>query len=218
MRNRLSGGVIGLGIALVLVNGTAFAMSFLENLQRGNRIGLANDVHDFWVGAVFLSAIVLLAIFASVPSSVLVWFLKRRYPLATVLSGVSGTELRQSFREASESSAPAPLHLSFAMVAKDDGLSVWIGSFKPRVLCRFAWSSVSDIRLKDIREGLQTIKMLSLTIDHPQGNTTLAFPVGDERLLSVARRRTASLEKLVLALQAIRSKQNHANGQHETMH
>jgi hypothetical protein len=205
MRNRLSGGVIGLGIALVLVNGAAFAMSFLDNMQSGNRIGLANDVHDFWVGAVFLSAFVLLAILASVPSSVLVWFLKRRYPLATVLSGVSGTELRQSFREASEASAPAPLYLNFAMAAEDDGLSVWIGVFKPRILCRFDWSGVSDICLKDTREGLQTIRMLSLTIDHLQGNTTLAFPVGDERLLSVTRRRTASLEKLVLSLEAIRT-------------
>jgi hypothetical protein len=200
-------------VVVTVVNAAGVFGPILADMRNGNASGLAQKIGGLLIAAqVFGVGLVLIGL-ACVPASHLAWYLKRRYPSDVTFLGTSETDLRAAMRAAAGTAAPAPIHLSFAMVASNDGLTVWTGSLKPRILYRFPWATVTNIGWKEIGSGPMKVKALSLAIDNTQGRTELAFPVRDDALLSVTRRNQSELEDLVHSLKAIRPHQRSGTGE-----
>jgi hypothetical protein len=206
---RAVGAAIGFFIAVTAVNVTGVLGPFLIDARSGDASGFGQKLGGLLIGAQVVGVGLVLIGLLCVPGSFRAWTLKRRHPSDLVFIGTSDTDLRAAMRTAAGTTNPAPTHLSFAMVANSDGLAVWIGFFKPRVLYRFAWSAVADLRCTETGGGLMKVKALSITIDSAHGRTVLAFPVWADGLLSVSRRDLSALENLVGSLEAMRP---HAGG------
>ena len=204
MNKRAVGGALGLLAGTTVVSGLTVFKSVAKHIQDGSTVAIAQDVRGFWTVTIIFAVAALLVIMGFIPSSYLARSLARRYPSAVVLLGMSYTEVREALHVASGSTGLIPLHLSFAVVADDVGLVMWIGFLKPRILCQFEWASIVDICVKDVREGFTFTPMLSLTIDKAQTGTLVEFAVRSESALSVTNRKRPAIEKLAESLKVLR--------------
>jgi hypothetical protein len=205
MNKRAVGGALGLLAGTTVVSGITVFKSVAKHIQDGSTVAIAQDVRDFWTVTIVLGVAALLVVLGCIPSSYLARILARQFPAALVLLGTSYTEVREALHVASGSTGPIPLHLSFAVVADDVGLVMWIGFLKPRILCQFEWASIADICVQDVRVGLTFVPMLSLTIGESQPSTLVEFGVRSESALSVTNRKRPAIEKLAESLKALRT-------------